>query len=60
MTARSGTPTTTNETRKRPMVTITLSEAARMKLDALAEAGGESRSGMVERLVMRARSPVSG
>jgi len=52
---RSGTPTLTNDRRKRPMVTLTLSPEALARLDALAEARGQSRSGAVEQLVRNAR-----
>jgi hypothetical protein len=51
----SGTPTTLNDSRKRPMVTLTLSPEAIARLAKLAE--GSSRSAVVERLVMRARAP---
>lgn len=52
---RSGTPTTTNDARKRPMVTITLSPEALERLDELAEAAEQGRSGMVEELIFRAK-----
>jgi predicted transcriptional regulator len=51
---RSGTPTTPNERRKRPMVTLTLSPEALARLDALAAERGQSRSGAVEQLVRNA------
>ena len=50
----SGTPTTPNAKRK-PMVTLTLSPEALAKLDELAAKRGQSRSGAVEAMVMRAR-----
>ena len=53
--SRSGKPTLTNDQRRRPMVTITLSPEALARLDALAEARGQSRSGAVEQLVRNAR-----
>ena len=52
---RSGTPTTPNAKRPRPMVTLTLSPEALAKLDELAAKRGQSRSGAVEAMVMRAR-----
>lgn len=52
---RSGTPTTHNGSRKRPMVTITLSPEALARLDAIAKERGQSRSGAVEQLVRNAR-----
>jgi hypothetical protein len=52
---RSGTPTLTNDKRKRPMVTITLSADAIARLDEIAKARGTSRSGAVEQLIRRAR-----
>ena len=45
----------TNERRKRPMVTLTLSPEALARLDAIAEERGQSRSGAVEALIRRAR-----
>jgi Ribbon-helix-helix protein, copG family len=45
----------TNERRKRPMVTITLSPEALVRLDAIASERGQSRSGAVEALIRRAR-----
>ena len=53
--SRSGTPTTRNEDRKRPMVTLTLSREALARLDAIATERGQSRSGAVEQLVRNAR-----
>jgi len=55
MSSRSGTPTTPNEARKRPMVMITLSPEALEHLDELAAARGLSRSRAVEALVLRAK-----
>lgn len=56
MTAsRSGTATTPNTKRKRPMVMLTLSPEAIAKLDELAAARGETRSGAVEGMIRRAR-----
>ncbi len=53
--SRSGTPTTPNGARKRPMVTITLSPDAIARLDEIASARGTTRSGAVEQLIRRAR-----
>jgi predicted transcriptional regulator len=53
--ARSGTPTTPNAKRTRPMVTLTLSPDALERLDAIASERGQSRSGAVEQLIRRAR-----
>ena len=53
--SRSGTPTTPNGKRKRPMVTLTLSPEALARLDALATERGQTRSGAVEQLVRNAR-----
>lgn len=53
--SRSGTATTPNESRKRPMVTLTLSPEALAKLDELAAARGQTRSGAVEEMIRRAR-----
>ena len=53
--SRSGTPTTPNAKRKRPIIQITLSPEAIAKLDELAAARGQSRSGAVEAMVLRAR-----
>ena len=53
--SRSGTPTTPNAARKRPMVTITLSPEALARLDAIAAERGQTRSGAVEQLVRNAR-----
>jgi DNA-binding TFAR19-related protein (PDSD5 family) len=44
-----------NSERKRPMVTLTLSPEALARLDAIASARGQSRSGAVEQLIRRAR-----
>jgi len=44
-------------TRKRPVVQLTLSEDARKRLDELATRCGETRSGMVERLIRDAEMP---
>ena len=52
---RSGTPTTPNAKRRRPMVVLTLSPEAIAKLDQIAAKRGQSRSGAVEAMVMRAR-----
>lgn len=43
--------------RKRPVVQITLSIEARERLDEMATRCGETRSGMVERLVRSAEMP---
>lgn len=55
MTSRSGTPTTTNAKRKRPMVHLTLSPEALARLDAIAKARGTTKSGAVEQLIRNAR-----
>jgi hypothetical protein len=55
MTSRSGTPTTLNTARKRPMVTLSLSPEAISKLETLAKKRGTSKSGLVERLILAAR-----
>lgn len=56
MTAsRSGTPTTTNDARKRPMVTITLPPEIIGKLERLAVERNESKSAVVAGLIRRAR-----
>ena len=60
VTKRSGTPTTPNAKRTRPMVTITLSPEALARLDAIAAERGRSRSGAVEQLVRNARLGKSG
>jgi predicted transcriptional regulator len=52
---RSGTPTTPNGRRKRPMVTLTLSPEALARLDDLAAERGQTRSGAVEALIRNAR-----
>lgn len=44
-------------TRKRPVVQLTLSDDARKRLDEMATRCGETRSGMVERLVREAEMP---
>lgn len=43
--------------RKRPVVQLTLSDEARERLDEMATRCGETRSGMVERLVREAEMP---
>ncbi len=53
--SRSGTPTTPNSQRKRPLVHLSLSPDAIERLDAIARARGQSRSGAVEQLIRRAR-----
>lgn len=53
--SRSGTATTPNGARKRPMVTLTLSPEALARLDAIASERGQSRSGAVEQLIRNAR-----
>jgi hypothetical protein len=53
--SRSGTPTTPNGKRMRPMVTLTLSREALARLDAIATERGQTRSGAVEQLVRNAR-----
>jgi len=52
---RSGTPTTPNSKRTRPMVTLTLSREALARLDAIAAERGQTRSGAVEQLVRNVR-----
>lgn len=47
--------TTTNDRRKRPMVTITLSPEARARLEELVDRDGESRSAIVDALILAAR-----
>jgi metal-responsive CopG/Arc/MetJ family transcriptional regulator len=54
VTKRSGTSTTPNAKRTRPMVTLTLSPEALARLDAIAAERGQSRSGAVEALVRAA------
>ena len=44
-------------TRRRPVVQLTLSDDARKRLDEMATRCGETRSGMVERLVREAEMP---
>jgi hypothetical protein len=44
-------------TRKRPVVQLTLSPEAIARLDEMATRCGETRSGMVERLVQDAEMP---
>jgi hypothetical protein len=53
--SRSGTATTPNAHRNRPMVTITLSREAISRLEALALERGQTRSGAVEQLIRNAR-----
>lgn len=53
--SRSGTATTPNAARKRPMVTLTLSPKALARLDELAATRGQTRSGAVEAMIRRAR-----
>ena len=53
--SRSGTPTTPNAGRRRPMVTLTLSPEALARLDAIAAERGQTRSGAVEALIRNAR-----
>lgn len=53
--SRAPDPTYTNDRRKRPMVTLTLSPEALARLDAIAYERGQSRSGAVEQLIRRAR-----
>ena len=55
MTSRSGTPTTLNADRRKPMVTVTLSEYAMKRIDKIAKARGQSRSGAIEQLIRNAR-----
>ena len=52
--SRSGTPTTPNSQRT-PLVHLSLSPDAIERLDAIAHARGQSRSGAVEQLIRRAR-----
>lgn len=52
--SRSGTATRTNAVRPRPMVTLTLSKEAVARLAALAEERGESRSAIVDSLILSA------
>lgn len=52
---RSGTPTTTNANRKRPMVHLTLSPEAVARLEEIAKARGTTKSGAVEQLIRNAR-----
>jgi DNA-binding TFAR19-related protein (PDSD5 family) len=54
--SRSGTTTTPNANRTRPMVTLTLSHEALARLDAIAAERGQSRSGAVEQLIRNART----
>jgi len=44
-------------TRRRPVVQLTLSDEARQRLDEMATRCGETRSGMVERLIREAEMP---
>ena len=53
--SRSGTPTTPNAKRSRPMVTITMSPEALARLDIIAAERGQTRSAAVEALVRNAR-----
>jgi metal-responsive CopG/Arc/MetJ family transcriptional regulator len=53
--SRSGTATTPNGRRTRPMVTITLSVEALARLDTLREQRGQTRSGAIEQLIRSAR-----
>jgi len=53
--SRSGTPTTHNRDRKRPMIMLTLAPETIARLDAIARARGQTRSGAVEAMVRRAR-----
>ena len=55
MTSRSGTPTTPNAKRARPMVTLTLSPEAVARLEEIAKARGTTKSGAVEQLIRNAR-----
>jgi hypothetical protein len=52
---RSGTATTPNSKRTRPMVTLTLSRDALARLDAIRHERGQTRSGAVESLIRNAR-----
>jgi predicted transcriptional regulator len=58
--SRSGTPTTPNSKRKRPLVTFTLSPEALERLDVIAQARGQSRSGAIEQLIRNARLDKEG
>jgi hypothetical protein len=53
--SRSGTPTTPNAKRSRPMVTLTLSPEALARLEAIATERGQTKSGAVEQLIRNAR-----
>jgi hypothetical protein len=53
---RSDWYSTPRDARRRKPVALTLSDAARARLDELAEARGESRSATVEALVLAAHS----
>jgi hypothetical protein len=53
--SRSGTPTTPNAKRARPLVHLSLSPEAIARLDAIASERGQTRSGAVEQLVRNAR-----
>lgn len=55
MSGRSGTHTTPNAKRTRPMVTLTFSPEALARLEAIAEARGTTKSGAVEQLIRTAR-----
>jgi hypothetical protein len=52
--SRSGTPTTPNAKRTRPMVSFTLSHEALARLEAIAEVRGMTKSGAVEALIRNA------
>lgn len=60
VTRRSGTPTTPNAQRKRPLIHVSLSPDAIARLDEIARARGTSRSGAVEQLIRRARISEAG
>jgi DNA-binding TFAR19-related protein (PDSD5 family) len=53
--AKPNWATTTNERRKRPMVTFTLSPEALERLDVIAADRGQTRSGAVEEMIRRAK-----
>lgn len=54
---RSGTPTTPNARRTRPMITITLSPEAIERLDAIRSALGQTRSGAIDQMIRRTKIP---
>jgi DNA-binding TFAR19-related protein (PDSD5 family) len=54
--SRSGTATTPNDSRRRKMVTVTLSPEALERLDELAAARAQTRSGTVEAMILRAKT----